>query len=146
MTEATGKSARKPFGIAAFAGRWLAAIALVLATYNPSGHSFVHWLMRGLGNSELGALHFFTGAVLVAGWAVFVVATNRSLGSTGMVIGALLIGTAIWLLAEAGLVHADTATAVMWLALVALATLLAIGLSWSHVWRRLSGQLEVDDD
>jgi hypothetical protein len=33
-----------------------------------------------------------------------------------------------------------------WVILVILSVMLAIGLSWSHVWRRLTGQFEVDDD
>ena len=32
-----------------------------------------------------------------------------------------------------------------WVALVAIATVMAVGLSWSHVRRRVSGQLDVDD-
>lgn len=146
MNQRRDRSSKKPFGFKDFGLRWLAAVALVLATYNPSGHSFLHWTMRAAGNGELGALHLFLGALLVAGWAVYVVATSRSLGGFGVLLGALLIGAGIWLLAEAGLVRTDTTNAVLWLALFALATLLAIGLSWSHVWRRLSGQFEVDDD
>jgi hypothetical protein len=33
-----------------------------------------------------------------------------------------------------------------WVILLCLALLLAVGLSWSHVWRRLTGQYEVDDN
>ena len=33
-----------------------------------------------------------------------------------------------------------------WVILIILSVMLAIGLSWSHVWRRLTGQFEVDDD
>jgi len=61
-------------------------------------------------------------------------------------IGAALIGTGIWLLVDLGVLHAESMSTIAWLVLFALATLLAIGLSWSHIWRRLSGQLEVDED
>lgn len=146
IADKRGKQSRKPFGFAAFAIRWGAAVLLVLATYNPSGYSWYHWATGAIAAGGLGAVHVFFGVVLVAGWAIFVVATGRSLGAFGVVIGAVLIGTAIWLLSEAGLVRAESARAVLWLALIALATLLAVGLSWSHIWRRLSGQLEVDSD
>ena len=136
----------KSFGLMDFLWRWLAAILLVLATYNPSGHSFVHWVFESLGEQNLGALHFLVGVILVAGWAAFLVATGNSLGSLGTFIGAALVIGCIWLLAELGLVHADSTSAIVWLSLIALATLLAIGMSWSHIWRRLSGQLEVDDN
>jgi len=62
------------------------------------------------------------------------------------VVSAAVIGTLIWFLSDIGLVHAGSASAIAWLALIALGTLLAVGLSWSHVWRRLSGQLEVDSN
>ena len=32
------------FGIQRFVTRWLAAMFLVLATYNPSGYSYYHWV------------------------------------------------------------------------------------------------------
>jgi hypothetical protein len=39
----------------------------------------------------------------------------------------------------------DTVTSATWVSLFCVALLLAVGLSWSHVWRRLTGQFEVDD-
>ena len=134
------------FGILDFLGRWLASLALVLLSYNPSGRSYAHWVAGAFSESSLGPLHLFVGAVLVAGWVIFLVATNRSLGGLGTVVVALVIGTLVWLLVDLGLLQAGSATAIVWLAEIALATLLAVGLSWSHIWRRLSGQLEVDED
>jgi len=37
-------------------------------------------------------------------------------------------------------------SALSWVVLVCIAALLAIGLCWSHIWRRLTGQFEVDED
>ncbi|HET6564700.1 MAG TPA: DUF6524 family protein [Xanthomonadales bacterium] len=136
----------KSFGLLDFLWRWGAAIALVFATYNPTGHSYVHWLLESIGAQELGAMHFLVGVILLAGWAAYLAATGNSLGTMGTVLGAALIGGCIWLLADIGLVRADSTNAIVWLSLFALATLLAIGMSWSHIWRRLSGQLEVDDN
>ena len=127
-----------------FLWRWLGALVLVLATYNPSGHSYVHWLGEAFGGEGISAVHFLVGAVLIAGWVVFLVATRNSLGTLGALVGAAVIGTLIWFLSDIGLVQAGSTAAIVWLALVALATLLAVGMSWSHIWRRLSGQLEVD--
>lgn len=146
MPDKTPGHGRRAFGFGAFMLRWAGALLLVLATYNPSGYSYFHWARAAIGEGGLGALHAFSGAILLAGWSVFVIATNRSLGGFGVLLGALLIGAGIWLLAETGVVRADTTRGIVWLGLVALGTLLAIGLSWSHIWRRLSGQLEVDDD
>jgi hypothetical protein len=142
----SGNKSGKSFGVFDFMWRWLAAILLVLATYNPSGHSFVHWVFESFGEQSLGAVHFVVGVVLLAGWAAFLAATGNSLGTMGTVLGAALIGGLIWLLVDLGWVHANSASTVVWLGLIALATLLAIGMSWSHIWRRMSGQLEVDDN
>ena len=135
----------RSFGFMDFLWRWLAGLALVFATYNPSGWSYFHWVKADFGGDGLGPLHYFIGVILIAGWTIFVIATERSLGALGSVIGAALIGTGIWLLVDLGVLHAGSASTIGWLALFALATLLAIGLSWSHIWRRLSGQLEVDE-
>ena len=44
-----------------------------------------------------------------------------------------------------GLLKADSVDAIAWIVLVCLAGVLAIGLSWAHIWRRLTGQYSVDD-
>ena len=130
--------------LSGFIVRFIAALALVLLTYNPSGYSFFHWFHAAFSSGGLEALHFFVAAVLAVGWAILLVATNRSLGLIGLVLGIVLLGTLIWLLADLGVLDADTWSAKAWVALVCLALLLAIGLSWSHIWRRLTGQYETD--
>lgn len=136
---------QKSFSFMDFLWRWGVAILLVLATYNPSGYSFIHWVFKSFGEQSLGAMHFLVGVILLAGWAAYLAATGKSLGTMGTVLGAALIAGSIWLLSDVGVVRADSANAIVWLSLFAVATLLAIGMSWSHIWRRLSGQLEVDD-
>lgn len=140
----SGRS-RQPFGLIDFLWRLLGALILVLVTFNPSGFSYLHWLREAFSGEGLHALHFLAGVILLAGWSIFVVATSRSLGFLGTLLGVALIGTAIWSLVEMGVLRVGSATAVTWLVLVATGILLAVGLSWSHVWRRLSGQLEVDE-
>lgn len=146
MSKSSPAKSRSPFGFKDFAWRLLAAMVLVIATYNPGGYSYVHWVANAFSDQGLGAVHLFFGVLLLIGWTIFAVATRNSLGTLGSVLGAALIGTGVWLLSHLGLVHADSTSAITWLALISLAILLAIGLSWSHVWRRLSGQLEVDDN
>jgi len=146
MNNNTTTKPHRSFGFTDFLWRWLAALALVLLTYNPAGWSWFHWAWGNFNGEGLQALHYFTGVLLLAGWAVFLIATERSLGVLGAVLGAAVIGTGIWLLVDLGVLHPESSSAIAWLALVALATLLAVGLSWSHIWRRVSGQLEVDTD
>ena len=125
--------------------RFAAALALVLLTYNPSGASAYHWVTEAIGASEFGPLHLLLVAVLLAGWAVFWIATWRALGTLGVTLATLVLGAITWLLADIGLVKTDSVSAVTWIALVCLAALLAIGVSWSHLWRRMTGQLNVED-
>lgn len=146
MNDKTVVKTHRSFGFADFMWRWLFALLLVFASYNPSGWSWFHWAQSAFNGEGLGPVHYFTGVILVAGWTVLLIATQRSLGMLGCIIGAAVIGTGIWLLVDIGILSAGSMSAISWLALFALATLLAVGLSWSHVWRRLSGQLEVDED
>jgi len=145
MSDKSFVKSHRSFGMVDFFWRLLAALVLVFVTFNPSGYSYLHWVRGAFSGDGLQAIHFFAGLILLAGWAIFVIATNRSLGIMGTLLGVAVIGVSFWLLVDIGLIHVGSANTVTWLALLALGILLAVGLSWSHVWRRLSGQLEVDD-
>ncbi len=126
-----------------FAYRFVAALVLVFATYNPEGYSFFHWVMANPGRitPEL----VLAAIALLIGWTVFIRASLRSLGLLGLVLAGGFFGTLVWALLDWGLVPAGSATAVSYLVEVALCAVLATGMSWSHVRRRLSGQADVDD-
>jgi hypothetical protein len=51
----------------------------------------------------------------------------------------------VWLLTDIGWLDVSSVFSATWVGLICVAALLAVGLSWSHVWRRLTGQFEVDD-
>ncbi|MGB5347657.1 MAG: DUF6524 family protein [Woeseia sp.] len=129
-----------------FALRFVAALILVMGTYNPTQYSAFAWLRAAFANSEIGALHFFVVVLLLIGWTVYLVASFRSLGTLGMVLGALFFAALIWLLTDFGLLATDSLTSITWIILVCFAALLSVGVAGSHLWRRLTGQLEVDDD
>ena len=133
------------FTALSFLWRWIAALVLVLATFNPSGHSAYHWTVASIGESHFGPLNLLLIAILLIGWVVFWIATWRALDTLGVVLTALVMGALVWLCIDIGLLKADSGTAITWIVLVCLATLLAIGASWSHVWRRITGQLNVED-
>lgn len=126
--------------------RLVATTALVLATYNPSGWSYVHWLKSAFTDNVMGPEHFVIGVVLVIGWIILLSATYRSMGLLGLILGAALFGGLVWLLIDLGVLSIDSASELTWIVLVVASMVLAIGLSWSHIWRRLTGQFEVDDD
>ena len=133
----------REFTALSFLWRLLFSLALVLATFNPSGYSVYHWIT---GAESLGPEHLLVGVLLLIGWVILWVATWRSLDTLGVVLAAVAIAALVWLLVDIGVLDASSSTAFAWIILVSLSFLLAIGLSWSHVWRRLTGQFEVDED
>ena len=86
-----------------------------------------------------------TGIVLIIGWIILLTATFRSIGMLGLILGTSLFGGLVWLLIDIGVLSIDSRSELTWVVLIVASIVLAIGLSWSHVWRRLTGQLEVDD-
>ncbi|MEM6488727.1 MAG: DUF6524 family protein [Pseudomonadota bacterium] len=133
------------FGFAAIATRCAAGIALVLATFNPAGYSYAHWVAQGLNDALPPKL--LAGAVLAILYTVFVRATLRSIGLPGIVLMGALVGTFIWTLVYYGIVDLTIQDRgpLAWIMLITLGLVLGIGLSWSHVRAWLSGQRDVDD-
>ena len=123
--------------------RFLLALVLVFATYNPSGYSYFHWGIKHI--SDFSVLKLFAGVVLLIGWAMFIRATLVSLGAFGIVLATAFFGTLLWLVVDWGLVPADTVEAVTYLILVAASAVMATGMTWSHIRRRISGQIDVDE-
>ena len=128
-----------------FLWRFIAALALVLLTYNPSGQSAYHWISSAIAESAFGPLHLLLVAALLIGWVIYWIATWRALGTLGVALAGLVLGAIIWLLIDIGLLKLDSVSAITWVFLVGLSIVLAVGVSWSHVWRRLTGQINVED-
>ncbi len=140
------KRTSREFTALSFLWRLIGVLILVLATYNPTQYAYYHWVRVAIIEGNIGPQHFFVGALVLTGWTILVVATRSSLGSVGVALGAALIGTGAWLLIDLGILHADSLISVTWIALVCLAGLLSIGLSWSHIWRRITGQVDITDE
>jgi Family of unknown function (DUF6524) len=128
---------------AGFLLRLVFAFGLVAATYNPTPYSYYAWV-SGLG-WEWTAPVVFVGIVLLIGWVIFLRASLRSLGAIGLLLACAFFAALFWLLADWGWVPLDSMTAITWIALVVLAAILAVGMSWSHLRRRWSGQSDVTE-
>jgi hypothetical protein len=126
-----------------FLVRFAAGLVLVFSTYNPDGYSYFHWVRNEF--PAISALKAFAGVLLVVGWAIYIRAALRSLGLVGLMLATAFFGTLIWLVVDVGLVAVDNIRVITYLAQILLAMVLSTGLSWSHVRRRLSGQMDTDD-
>ena len=121
--------------------RIVLAIALVLASYNPSGHSFYHWLTEP--PAGITAIKGLLGVVLLIGWAVSLRTVHVALGALGVILGVALLAALAWVFVGQRWLDLNTPSAVAWLALLILGTVLGLGLSWSLIRARFTGQLEV---
>ncbi len=133
--------ARNDFALSSFGLRFAFAFALVFLTYNPTGFSWVGWL---LSDASL-VYKVVVGIVLLIGWAIFTRATWNSLGAPGTILAAAFFAVIIWLFIEWGLVVLDDTTTIQWVLLFVLTGVLAVGISWSHIRRKLSGQYDTDE-
>ena len=133
----------QPLTIQGFFLRFLFALLLVLLTYNPSGYSYSHWLQNSFSN--FGPLLGLAGISLVIGWVVYLRATLRSLGLIGLILAALFFSAILWLLIDLGWLGLNNVTAMSWVILILISAILAVGISWSHLRRKWTGQIDSDD-
>ncbi len=129
-------------------GRFLFALLLTYGTWNPLGKSFVHWVIlpivgRGGDAAASAPIKFLLAILLVIGWTIFLQATRRALGVVGAVLIAALCGGIIWLLTS-WKVLALRGDVIAHAVLVSTAILLTVGMSWSHLSRNLTGQVDTD--
>ena len=125
--------------------RFIGPLLLVLITYNPSGFSFYHWFTGSLSGDGLSGIHFLALVILVIGWSILLIATFNALDMFGMILAAALLGATVWVFIDFGLLNVDSASVITWIVLICISLLLTIGLSWAHLWRRMTGQLTVDE-
>jgi membrane-associated HD superfamily phosphohydrolase len=132
---------RPNFTFTSFLLRYLAALILVFVTYNPSEYCWVQWL-----NSDTVMVYkVASGIVLLIGWIMFLRATWNSLGAFGTLLAAAFFAVMIWLLIEWGLLALDSTSIMVWVVEFILSGVLAVGMSWSHIRRKISGQYDTDE-
>jgi hypothetical protein len=117
------------------------ALALVLLTFNPSGYSFYHWTTAP--PPGITAAKALAGVALLIGWAICLRSAYVALGRLGLVLGCALLAALVWLLVDWKVIDVGGGSALTWIALVMVGILLGIGLSWSLIRARITGQVEV---
>ena len=133
----------KRFSIGDFIIRFIFSLALVLATYNPTGKSYSHWLIENYANFTSGMA--LAGVTLLIGWAVFIHSTMSAIGGLGIILGSAFFACLAWVLVDNGIINTEGNHATTWIVLVLVAAMLAVGMSWSHLRRKWSGQQDVDE-
>lgn len=129
------------FNAGSFLGRWLFALVLVFGTYNPTQWCYYNWAVT----TEFGPPVAIVGLLLLIGWIIFIRATFMSMGWLGIILETALFASVVWLMVDQGWLHLDSGNTIAWVVLVILSLILAVGMSWSHIRRRLSGQFDVDE-
>ena len=130
------------FGIVDCLLRWLTSMMLVLGTYNPYAMSYYHWLSD---SSDQVPMKITIGVVLLILHVVAVLSSVRSLGLIGIGLLTALFASAAWILIDNNLLNVEDPRVFTLTLLVILATLYGVGLSWSHLRNRLSGQVDSTD-
>lgn len=133
----------KSITLQGFLLRFLFALLLVMLTYNPGGYSYIHWVSESV--DKFTPLLGVAGMSLMIGWVIYLRATLRSLGLIGLVLAVLFFAMILWLLIDMGWLGMDNVTSLSWVILVLISAVLAVGITWSHVRRKLTGQVDADD-
>ncbi len=126
-----------------FLTRLVASLILVFSTYNPEGYSYYNWALVDF--SQFDVLKGFVGVVLLIGWTILLRATFKSLGPFGIILALAFFGLLIWLIVDWLAIATDNFKVLSYIAELVIASIMGAGVSWSHIRRRITGQLDTGD-
>jgi hypothetical protein len=75
------------------------------------------------------------GVVLLIGWVICLRLTLRSIGGIGLLLANAFLAALFWLFADWGWLPIENVAAISWIGLFSVTTILAVGMSWSHLRR-----------
>jgi hypothetical protein len=136
------KTASKDFSTSGMLARIAFSLAIVFLTFNPSGHSYYHWLTQDL--MPIRPEVVIAGILLLGAWLFFVRSTFNSMGTVGVVLLLALLASIVWWMIAQGWLSVENRSSMAWVLLTCLGLLLGIGMSWAHIRARISGQASVD--
>jgi hypothetical protein len=123
-----------------FVLRWLLAAFLVFGTYNPSGTSYYHWVT---GSPELSPTQITAGILLLALIVAILRMAFMSIGYFGTTALALTVLMGILFAAGLGLFEFEDVSFTTYTIEAILSVVIGVGVSWSFVQKRLSGERDV---
>jgi hypothetical protein len=119
------------------------ALLLVMATFNPSGYSYFHWVREVF--PSVSPPQVVVGLLLLITWIFLWRSMMQAVGKLGFILMAALFAAVVWMFVSWGWIDAGNASAMTWVALVVLGLILGIGMSWAIIRRDLTGQASVDE-
>jgi hypothetical protein len=122
--------------------RMLFSLALVLLTFNPTGHSYYHWLADGFPSIQ--PLEAIAGLLLLGLWVFFVRSALMSMGAFGLALIMALFAAIVWWMVSIHWLDVGNRSVMGWIVLTILGLVLGFGMSWAHIRQRVSGQASVD--
>ena len=131
------------FTIGGFAWRIAFALALVLATFNPAGFSYYHWLRDGV--PGITPAQAVVGISLLVLWIFLSRSMFQAIGLLGLLLMSAFTAALVWLFVSWGWLDVQNATTMTWVVLLALGLILGIGMSFAILRRELTGQASVDE-
>jgi drug/metabolite transporter (DMT)-like permease len=134
--------AQQQFSAIGILWRVLFSLALVFLTFNPSGHSFYHWVKESVPHIQ--PVIAICGILLLGAWLFFVRSTVSSMGAVGVVLLLALFAAIVWWMVSQGWLSLADRSSLAWIVLTMLGLVLGIGMSWAHIRQRISGQASVD--
>jgi Family of unknown function (DUF6524) len=130
------------FNIMGVVWRVFFSLALVFLTFNPSGHSYFHWLAESF--PAIQPAKAIAGILLVGAWLFFVRSTFNAMGAVGVGLLVGLFASIVWWMINQGWLSIDNPAKMAWVVLTILGVVLGFGMSWSLIRQRISGQTSVD--
>jgi hypothetical protein len=123
--------------------RWLGAFLLLAAIFNPTPWNYVTWARTAWADQM--PLIIFVGLLLAVAAMVYVIATLRSIGILGALVIAAIFAAGLWVLTDWGVLGLTNSALNTWLGILVLSLILGVGMSWSILRQRLSGQQTTDE-
>jgi hypothetical protein len=120
------------FSLGGFIARYVFALLVTGATYNPTPYSYYAWAKST--GFQWSPPIVFAGVVLLIGWFTCLRLALRSMGGIGLLLANGLLASLYWLMASRGWLPRENFTVITWMAVFSVAGILAIGMSWAS-WR-----------
>ena len=121
--------------------RIVLALVLVFTTFNPTGYSLFHWVTAAPVAVTPGKV--LALIALAIGWLICLRTAFIAMGRLGLALGVALFGVLVWFLVDHELVSLS-GSGIVWVGLTVVGLLLGLGLSWSLLRAKATGQIEVN--